>query len=75
MLDLQWRSSQDEAVLKLLRSLWSRVIGVADDSFPMPPGEREERDWTPESSETTSERRRLRVKLMILEKKGKGGKR
>jgi hypothetical protein len=75
MLDLQWRSSQDGAVLRLLRAIWTRVIGVVDDSFPMPPDEREERDWTPESSEAVSQRRRLRVKFMTLQQRERGGKR
>jgi hypothetical protein len=52
MLDPEWRSSHDGAVLELLRSLWSRA-----------------------TRETVSERRRLRLKLMLLEKRGKGGKR
>jgi hypothetical protein len=62
-------------VLKWVRSVWSRATGVIDDSLPMPPDEREERDWMPESSETVSERRRLRVKLMILGQREKGGRR
>jgi hypothetical protein len=75
MLDLESRPPHDWPVLRVLRSLWSRVTRVIDDSFPMPPAEREERDWTPESSETVSDRRRLRLRLVLLEKRGRGGKR
>ena len=72
-LDLECVPSHDVAVLRLLRSLWSRVVALVDDSLPMPPEQRAARDWTPESSESGSARRRLRLRLHMLEKRGKGG--
>jgi hypothetical protein len=72
-LDLQHVASHDGAVSKLLRTLWSRVAGFVDDSLPMPPDQREERDWTPESDDKVSERRRLQIRIRMFEKRGKGG--
>ena len=56
-----------------LRRAFARIIEFIDDSAPMPPDQREERDWTPRSNEEVAQRRRLRLKLHLLEKRGKGG--
>jgi hypothetical protein len=55
--------------MRFLRRLWSFL----DDALPMSPGDRAERDWTPESGDVESARRKLRLKLHMLEKRGKGG--
>jgi hypothetical protein len=49
------------------------IVGFVDDSMPMPPEQRDEREWTPRSNEEISQRRLLRLKLHLLEKRGKGG--
>jgi hypothetical protein len=56
-----------------MRRTWHRVVGATDDSLPMPPDQRAKRDWTEASSETESSSRKLRLKLHLLEKRGKGG--
>lgn len=60
--------------------MWNRVLqlvrwfgGQVEDSLPMPPDQREERDWFSESDEERSKRRLLRLRLHLLEKRGKGG--
>jgi hypothetical protein len=60
-------------VAALLRQAWKRVLGLLDDALPVPPDQQEERDWTGESSEQVASRRRLRLRLHLLEKRGKGG--
>ncbi len=58
--------------MRLLRHLWS----ILDDALPMSPDDRAERDSTREpgdSGEAESARRRQRLKLHMLEKRGKGG--
>lgn len=56
-----------------LRGL-GRIIGrLVDAVMPMPPDQRAERDWTPMPDGEQSERRKLRLKLHMLEKRGKGG--
>jgi hypothetical protein len=61
------------AVWTWLRARWTRFVAFVDDSLPMPPDQRRERDWTPEDSESVSRRRRLRLKVGLREKRGKGG--
>jgi hypothetical protein len=60
-----------------VRTLLSRVsrwlTGTVDDALPMPPDDRAAREWTPESGEEVSRRRLLRLRLHLLEKRGKGG--
>jgi hypothetical protein len=46
-----------------------------DDTLPMTPEERQERDWTGETSRGEAERRQLELQLQLFEKKGKGGTR
>lgn len=46
---------------------------MMDDALPMPPGQRAARDWIPIGSEEQSRRRKLRLRLHMLEKRGKGG--
>ena len=46
-----------------------------DDALPMTPEERQERDWTGETSLEEAERRQLELQMELLEKKGKGGTR
>lgn len=41
----------------------------------MPPDEREEREWTGETSEEEAERRQARMRLRVHEKEGHGGPR
>jgi len=72
-LDLECWPFHDGGVLERLRSFWSRLAGVIDDSLPMPPEQRRERDWTGETSGEEAERRQLELQLELLEKKGKGG--
>jgi hypothetical protein len=62
-------------VRKWIGALWTRAIAFVDDALPMPPDQRQERDWTPESPQSVSDRRRLRLRLHMLEKRGKGGPR
>ncbi|MEO7869207.1 MAG: hypothetical protein ABIS42_01215 [Candidatus Limnocylindria bacterium] len=49
------------------------MIDLIDDALPMPPSQREQRDWVPESGEEVARRRSLRLKLHLLSKRGKGG--
>lgn len=56
-----------------LRTAWRRVIAFIDDALPMPPGERDERDSAGEDREELSSRRRRRIRIRLLEKRGKGG--
>lgn len=53
-------------------SLWRRIIAVIDDILPMPPEQREARD---DDGKDHSAARKLRLKLHMLEKRGKGGTR
>ena len=71
---LTWNASpfHDGGVLRMLRALWSRIVAFVDDSLPMPPDQREARDWTPETDEAISARRRLRMKLDKFERRGRG---
>ena len=50
-----------------------RLMDLIDDALPMPPSQRTERDWVPESSDEVARRRSLRLKLHLLSKRGKGG--
>jgi hypothetical protein len=54
--------------LPLLR----RLLSWVDDALPMTPFDRARRDWTPDS-EAEARRRRDRLKVHMLEKRGKGG--
>jgi len=68
---LEWQTTpRQERPARRLYRWWSSII---DDALPMPPDEREERDWTPISSDEQSDRRKDRLKLHMLEKRGKGG--
>jgi len=53
-------------------SFWRRILVVIDDALPMPPGERVERD---DDGTDRSQHVRLRLKLQMLSKRGKGGSR
>lgn len=60
--------------------MWNRLLRMSrwfgrqvDDALPMPPDQREERDWVPESPRERAGRRLLRIRLQMLEKRGKGG--
>ncbi len=55
--------------MRFLRRLWS----LLDEALPMSPGDRAERDWTNETGDAESARRKQRLKLLMLEKRGKGG--
>ena len=55
------------------RRIGKRLRTVADDLLPMSPGQREAREWTAESGEEQSARRKVRLRLHLLEKRGKGG--
>lgn len=56
---------------------WARLrhwmANVLDDSLPMPPEQRDAREWTPEPDPVRSDRRKSRLRLHMLEKRGKGG--
>ena len=56
-----------------LRRFLHGLLAILDDAAPMPPDQRAERDWTPDTSEAESARRRLRLRLHGFEKSGKGG--
>ena len=56
-------------VSRILRSLGT----LLDDVLPMPPDQREQRSWTPLSGNEVARRRRQRLDLHLLEKRGKGG--
>ena len=46
---------------------------LADDVLPMTAEDREERDWTGETSKEEAERRELEMRIEMLEKKSRGG--
>jgi hypothetical protein len=48
-------------------------LALVDDALPMPPDQRSRRDAVPLGSDEVSRRQRLRLKLHLLEKRGKGG--
>jgi hypothetical protein len=56
-----------------MRRTWQWVVGAIDDSLPMPPDQRAKRDRSGESSDAESNRRTLRLRLHLLEKRGRGG--
>lgn len=58
------------SLLSRLRAIVGRFI---DDSLPMTIEDRDERDWTGETSAEEAERRELRFQMEMLEKRGKGG--
>lgn len=60
-------------VTRWLRRTLDRLLRFTDDALPVPPDQRAEREWTPESGDSQSRRRKLRLKLHMLEKRGKGG--
>jgi hypothetical protein len=49
------------------------LLALVDDALPMPPDQRSRRDAVPLGSDEVSRRQRLRLKLHLLEKRGKGG--
>jgi hypothetical protein len=57
----------------LVVRLRARLGRLVDDSLPMAEEDREERDWTGETSREEAERRQLEIQLELLEKQGKGG--
>jgi len=46
---------------------------LADDVLPMSAEERDERNWTGETSKDEAERRELEIRIEMLEKKSRGG--
>ncbi|HEX6475154.1 MAG TPA: hypothetical protein VF114_08740 [Candidatus Limnocylindria bacterium] len=56
-----------------MRRAWRQLLRIADDALPVPPDQQAERDWTAESSTREAGRRRLRLRLHLLEKRGRGG--
>jgi len=46
---------------------------LADDVLPMSAEERDERNWTGETSKHEAERRELEIRIEMLEKKSRGG--
>ena len=56
---------------------FGRVMGwlgrIADDALPMPAEQRDQREWSGQSAQEQTELRKLRLKLHILENRGKGG--
>lgn len=63
------------SLFRILAVLWARVGREVEDAVPMPPDEREERDWSGESSEEEAERRQAQIRLQVHEKDGHGGAR
>lgn len=55
---------------KVLPEIWRRLIALLDDALPMSPRDRAARDA---DGRDHSERRLLRFRLHMLEKRGKGG--
>ena len=51
-------------------SLWRRILALLDDALPMPPDQRAARD---DDGRDHSEYRKRRLRLHMLEKRGKGG--
>jgi len=51
----------------------SRLGRLVDNSLPMAAEDREERDWTGETSKEEAERRQLEMQIEMLEKQGRGG--
>jgi hypothetical protein len=51
-------------------SLWRRLLALLDDALPMPPDQRAARD---EDGRDHSPYRKRRLRLHMLEKRGKGG--
>jgi hypothetical protein len=49
------------------------IVRFIDDALPMPPEQRDEREWTSTPGDEQSARRKLRLRLHMLEKRGKGG--
>jgi hypothetical protein len=58
---------------KWIRAAWARLARFVDDALPIPPDQREERDWSGETGEQEAARRKRRFQLRMLEKRGKGG--
>lgn len=59
--------------MKRFRQLWTWLTRLADDALPMALDEREERDWSGETSAEEAERRQEQLRLKTREKEGKGG--
>ena len=55
-----------------LARMRTRLGSLVYDALPMTLEEREERDWTGETSAKEAERRQLQVRLLILERGGGG---
>jgi hypothetical protein len=53
--------------------VWRWLRSALDDTLPMPAKQRDERDWTPMGDGEASQRRLQRLRLHMLEKRGKGG--
>ena len=53
-------------------SILRRLLRVVEDALPMSPADRAERD---DDGTDRSEARKLRLKIHLLEKRGKGGHR
>jgi hypothetical protein len=51
-------------------SILSRLVRVIEDGLPMSPAERDERD---DDGVDRSDARKLRLRIHMLEKRGKGG--
>jgi len=56
-----------------LATLPHKLVRLVDDVLPMPADQREARDWQPIGDDDVARRRRLRLKLHMLERRGKGG--
>jgi len=59
--------------VRLLGALWRALRSLVDSALPLPPDQRDEREWMPGSDREQSAARRRRLKLRLLEKRGKGG--
>jgi hypothetical protein len=65
--------ADDRPMRATLSRMWRFVARLVDDGLPMSPDDRAARDWDATSGEEQSRRRRLRLRLHMLEKRGKGG--
>jgi hypothetical protein len=73
VLDADASEVDDGAVTAWLKAAWRRIGSLLDDALPMPSEQRDEREWTPISGDEQSDQRKRRLKLHMLEKRGKGG--
>jgi hypothetical protein len=73
VLDADASEVDDSTVIAWLKAALRRIGFFLDDALPMPPEQRNELEWTTISGDEQSDQRKRRLKLHMLEKRGKGG--